>query len=55
MHPWLNIRHEQRLDFLKQKIQSPIAPLDVVISQSLQQDTEPDEVWRENIFNLKRP
>lgn len=55
MHPWLYLNNSDRKEFLEQKTKSPIVPLDVVFSHSLQELTEPDEVWRENIFLLKRP
>jgi hypothetical protein len=55
MHPWLSLRYEQRIEFLERRVPSPIVPLEVVFSQALQEETEPDAVWRENIFLLKRP
>lgn len=55
MHPWLYLKYEQRIEFLERRVPSPIVPLEVIFSPSLQEETEPDAVWRENIFLLKRP
>jgi hypothetical protein len=55
LHPWLFLKYEQRIQFLERRVPSPIVPLEVTFSASLQQETEPDAVWRENIFLLKRP
>lgn len=54
-HPWLSVKYEQRVIFLEKRLPSPITPLQISFSQSLQEITEPDDVWRENILLLKRP
>lgn len=53
-HPWMRMGVSET-DFREQKYPSPIIPLKVNLHSMLQQVTEPDEVWRENILLLKRP
>ena len=55
MHPWLHLDFEERMQFLEKKVKSPITPLQVYHSYTLQEETEPDEIERENAFLLKRP
>ena len=54
MHPWLSLKYEKRIEFLERKMESPIVPMEISYSQGLQEMTEPDDVWRENILLLKR-
>lgn len=53
-HPWLMLKYEQRIAFLEKRLDSPIIPLEISFNQSLQEITEPDDLWRENILLLKR-
>ena len=49
------MKYDQRGLFLEKKIKSPIIALEIASNPSLQQITEPDDVWKENILLLKRP
>jgi hypothetical protein len=53
-HQWMRMGNRQFQEFYENKFPSPIIPLQVSLHQSLQQVTEPNEVWRENILLLKK-
>ena len=45
-HPWLQMKQKNITEFYDRTMPSPIIPLQINHHQSLQEYTEPDEVWR---------
>jgi hypothetical protein len=54
-HPWLNLKVGERGRFLEKRVGSPITPMEIMFNESMQHETEPDALTKENMLLLKRP